>query len=59
MQPFKIRVCDCGKAVTGHKLHCSSKCRSRVNMRRMRERNKIEQAVQEALSGYAEELPKV
>lgn len=51
MQAFKIRTCDCGRVITGHKkvVHCSPRCRARVNMRRMRERKEIEQAVKEAL----------
>lgn len=47
MQTVKIRTCDCGRVITGDKKHCSAKCRARVNMRKMRERKQVKQALEE------------
>ena len=57
MHAYKIRTCDCGRVITGHKIHCSAKCRSRVNMRRMRERKRIEQEVTWALEHAKQNAP--
>lgn len=50
MQTYKIRTCDCGRVLTGRQVrHCSHRCRSRVNMQKMKVRRDVEQALDQVL----------